>query len=68
MCYGMSMNDDDNDDDDDDDETVLSGLVVACCAEVGRSRVRGRVGAGLKTVLPIISSFYRSHEVMGRGG
>ena len=27
--------------------TGRSGLVVACCAADGRSRVRGRVGAGL---------------------
>ena len=42
--------------------------MVVCCAEVGRSWVRGRVGVGLETALPILSSFYRSYEEMGRGG
>ena len=41
--------------------------VVACCAVVGGSRDRGWVGAGLKTVLSIPLSFYRSYWGMERG-
>ena len=33
---------------------TLGDQQVACCTEVGRSRVRGRVGEGLETLLLIL--------------
>ena len=48
--------------------TGRGGLVVACCAADGRSRVRGRVVAGLETVTLLFPEFLPLTWVRGGGG
>ena len=45
-------------------DTSRRGLVLVRCIVAGRSRIRGRVIAGLNIVLPVLPGYYRTahHE------